>query len=223
MLVLTLFLSSSGAVASDVSVSLTQNLFVNDNVESSLGVAVSLTGDCGLGVEVGGEEIPRRFGGQDGAKIGLYSLSIVGRKEVSPNLSFALKVGYYLPFPELHPAFLLGDAAHYAFSNVLGISVGDPRYRIWRIYDYDVRAGFGGSVGVGYGYDLGDRLSLSFGVGWRCLKLVETITGYDEPMVVKKLMEVGAGSGVSDVEYWEIKTDTDFSGGFVGLGIRVRF
>lgn len=190
-------LLSAHVWAVELSVAPTYNLYEGGEMEAAFGLKATL-GNERFYAFASGEELLRRYGGQECVDITLLGIGIGAQRELVEDLLVSFDFGWFIPDSATRPPFDY-DGAWYAFSNTLGISIGDPRYHFWEHYSHDIKSNLGASIGISFRRPISKRFNLSIGIRYRYLKLSEAVYGWD-------------GEYDGDAPHWEIFPNTNFSG-----------
>ena len=152
-----------------------------------------------------------RFGGQQCVDVQLIGAGLGVKTKPFHGFSLSLDGGYFFTDHKIHKSFYF-DGAWYAFAEHLIWQDGTAQHRThWDHYDYQLKDGFGGSVGAAYRKSFfDDRLTLGCLVGYRYLRLEQAIRGWN-------------GAFDASLPHWEVFRDQDFSSIFTGLIIGWKF
>ena len=207
LLLLILLLPPSSVTALELSVIPYHATYQSDNLDNDLGIRVQL-GHKNYYLWGSMETPLLRFGGQQCVDIQLLGLGWGVKTKSYGGFSLFIDGGYFLTDYKTLWAFHF-DGAHYAFSTILGISTGDSRYYFWDHYDYRLKDGFGGAIGMSYSkVFFEDHLSLGVMVGYRYLRLEQSVWGWN-------------GTFDPSQPHWEVFRYQDFSSIYGGIVIRV--
>jgi hypothetical protein len=158
----------------------------------------------------GSAEKPRlRFGKQQCVDTTIIGMGVGFKKEIFHNINLTIDMGYFDPHYKTCEAFHM-DGALYAFSNDLGISLGDPYYRFWNNYSYDTDGNIGGAIGLESEYNISSNFSVGLNIEYRYLNLPYKLLGWD---------------GIFNPEdpHWELVGYQDYSSIQGGIFFRYKF
>lgn len=150
------------------------------------------------------ERAIRRFRDQDAMRLALWGYGIGAEIEVFKGLYVSADIGRYEPKIRTWPA-------------PVSLSGGYPQWLLdidddgWHYFQYRIDKGYGGSIGMRYRKDLGDRWRFGAGLAYRYLELREDVIGRDYYFAP------------NSTTHWYVNGDQSFSGMQLGFSFSYQF
>lgn len=184
------------------------NIYNSDNIESRVGIAGTISHkEFTLS---GSWEDPLLFiGTQEGADIEIYGLSLGYRTDLLDHLRGIISFGWYYPSVKIRNAFKQDGYLH-AFADALETTSLHVLEMEWKNVDYQLKSGFGGTIGVNFFYRVNDWFSLNADISKRWLKLPACLYASDSAWV-----PVNAS--------WQAKQSLDLGAIRFSLGFEINF
>ena len=158
------------------------------------------------------ERTELRLTGQRAGNVDLFGIGLGGKVALFKPLSIFLEAGYYIPDSELaRNANRYWEGVYYKWYKTLDeVGCTPDLARTYTDYRYELKSGFGGSVGLDFNQEIYRGLHLNMFGGYRFLNLREDWDAYHP-------------TNRSPGNYIQTKEKRSFSGGQFGAGLSYKF